>query len=105
MSATVNKVADAATRRKYLRRALAFAVPFRRSVLLILLITLGLSAVNAAEPLILKHVIDGLGARNPMGSLVAGIGLLLLLGLFRELTAGCSNWLTWHCRQIGRAHV
>ena len=98
MSATVNKVADAATRRKYLRRAIAFAFPFRRSVLVILLITLVLSAANAAEPLILKQVIDGLGLRNPMGSLVTGIGILLVLGLFRELATGWSNWLIWHCR-------
>ena len=41
-----------------MRRALAFARPERRSVVAILFFTLILAAVNAAEPLILKHIFD-----------------------------------------------
>ena len=51
---------DRATRLNRLRRALGFAFPYRCAVLAIFLITLLMAAVNAAEPLILKFLFDGL---------------------------------------------
>jgi ATP-binding cassette, subfamily B, bacterial len=81
-----------------LRRALRFALPYRRTVLTILLITLGLAALNAAEPLILKCVFDSLASKGSIQPLFNGILLLLSLGVFREIATGASNWLTWHTR-------
>src|SRR4051794_40676651 len=81
-----------------LRRALRFAFPFRKAVLGILLITLVLSAVNAAEPLIMKFVFDDLATNKQMHALLVGIGALLGLGIFREVANAFTSWLTWHAR-------
>lgn len=85
-------------RLRRLSRALRFALPYRRSILAIFAITLVLAAVNAAEPLILKYVFDDLASDRQVRILLTGIGLLLALGIFRELATGYSNWLTWHTR-------
>ena len=81
-----------------LRRALRFAFPFRKAVLGILLITLVLSAVNAAEPLIMKFVFDDLATNKQMHALLVGIGALLGLGIFREVANAFTSWMTWHTR-------
>src|SRR3954468_1272677 len=81
-----------------LRRALHFAFPFRKAVLGILLITLLLSAVNAAEPLIMKFVFDDLATNKQMHALLVGIGALLGLGIFREVANAFTSWMTWHTR-------
>ncbi len=88
-----------------LRRALGFAFPYRRSVLLIFFLTLVLAGLNAAEPLILKYVFDALvppqGGRSTdqaIRVLATGIGLLIGLSIFREIASGYSNWQTWHAR-------
>jgi hypothetical protein len=60
-----------------LRRAIGFAVPYRRVVTGIFLITLLLAGVNAAEPLILKYLFDGLASHPEKHVLVMGIGGLL----------------------------
>jgi ATP-binding cassette subfamily B protein len=62
------------------------------------LITLLLAGVNAAEPLILKYLFDGLASHPEKHVLVMGIGGLLGLGVFRELASGLTNWLTWQTR-------
>jgi ATP-binding cassette, subfamily B, bacterial len=69
-----------------------------------LLITLVLAAVNAAEPLILKFIVDDLATDRKMSVLTTGIVLLIVLGVFRELATAYSNWLTWHAR-LGMHHT
>jgi len=82
-----------------LRRALAFAFPFRYAVGLIFLITLCIAAANAAEPVILfKYIFDSLVAHGSNHVLFVGIGVLIGLGIFREAATAFSNWLTWHAR-------
>ncbi len=81
-----------------LRRALGFARPFRGAVLLILLITLLVAALNAAEPLIFKYIFDDLASNRQMAVLGTGIGLLIALSIFREIASGYSNWQTWRTR-------
>jgi ATP-binding cassette, subfamily B, bacterial len=81
-----------------LRRALGFAFPYRRAVGFIFLVTLGLAAINAAEPLVLKYIFDGLTSKHPAHPLAVGIGVMLGLSLFRELATAYSNWQTWHAR-------
>jgi ATP-binding cassette subfamily B protein len=84
-------------RRARLRRALLFAFPYRRTVGIILLVTLVIAALNAAEPLILKFIFDKLGAAD-RAALVTGIIWLLGVGLLREAGTAATNWLTWHTR-------
>jgi ATP-binding cassette, subfamily B, bacterial len=81
-----------------LRRALVFARPFRGRVFSILLITLFLAGINAAEPLVMKFIIDALSSEPKAAPLVQGIFWLIGLGLVRELATAGSNWLTWHTR-------
>ena len=81
-----------------LRRALEFALPFRRAVLAILGFTLLAAAVNAAEPLVLKMIFDGLARGAGRGELMQGIGFLIGLTVVRELGTAVSNWLTWRTR-------
>src|SRR5438270_812011 len=81
-----------------LRRALGFAFPFRHAVLAIFLVTIFLAAINAAEPLILKYVFDGLTTPGGSAILLESIGVLIVLSVFREITTGYSNWQTWHAR-------
>ena len=81
-----------------LRRALEFAIPFRRAVLAILGFTLLAAALNAAEPLVLKLIFDGLAGVPGRRRLLHGIALLIGLTLLREAGSGVSNWLTWKTR-------
>lgn len=86
-------------RRPRFRRALQFAFPYRRSVVLISIATLILSAINAVEPLVLKYIFDNLATAQPLEQvLLSGVGLLLGLAIIREVAGGLSNWLTWHTR-------
>ncbi len=80
------------------KRALQFAFPYRKAVLAILVITLFIAALSAAEPLILKYIFDQLGPNFAARPLVIGILWLLGLGLLREIGTGVTNWLTWHTR-------
>ncbi len=87
-----------AARSYRLRRAISFALPYRKAVLTIFLLTLALAAVNAAEPLVLKFVFDGLTGDSEKQTLLSGILGLLGLGIFREIANSFSNLLTWHTR-------
>ncbi|MFN7137995.1 MAG: ABC transporter ATP-binding protein [Limisphaerales bacterium] len=77
---------------------MGFAFPYKKTVGILLLLTLVLSGVNAVEPLVLKFIFDNLSATPELRALLVGILGLLVLGLFRELVTGISNWLTWHTR-------
>lgn len=92
-------VTDRATRRSRLRRALRFAVPYRRSVGGILFITLLVAAANAAEPVVLKFIFDDLASpQRSARSLFHYTMMLVGLGVFRELATALSNWMTWRTR-------
>jgi ATP-binding cassette, subfamily B, bacterial len=85
-------------RRAGLRRATEFLAPARGAIAVILGIAVALAALNAAEPLALRHVFDGIG-RGPGGRrFVEGVLALVTLGLVREVLQGLSNWLTWRTR-------
>jgi ATP-binding cassette subfamily B protein len=95
-TSTVNRVQP--NRSARLRRAIAFAYPFRRAVTGILSITLLLAAVNAAEPLIMKFIFDDLASNRQVRALMIGMASLLGLGIFREIANAFTSWLTWHAR-------
>ncbi|HWF99499.1 MAG TPA: ABC transporter ATP-binding protein, partial [Steroidobacteraceae bacterium] len=79
-------------------RAIRFALPERRAVLLIVALTLLIAAANAAEPLVLKVIFDGLTTRPALGPLGKGLGILAALALAREGSQGVCDWLTWRTR-------
>src|SRR5215211_6271607 len=81
-----------------LRRALAFTFPHRRAVIAITLFTLLAAALNAAEPLVLKIIFDGLGDMSGMRALMNGVLILVALALAREGLGALTNWLTWQTR-------
>jgi ATP-binding cassette subfamily B protein len=54
--------------------------------------------VNAAEPLALRSLFDGLGAGRAGGAAARGLLGLVALGLAREAFTALSNWLTWRTR-------
>ncbi|HJS89278.1 MAG TPA: ABC transporter ATP-binding protein [Steroidobacteraceae bacterium] len=79
-------------------RAIRFALPERRAVVLIVALTLLIAAANSAEPLILKLIFDGLTLEPALGPLGRGLALLAALALAREAAQGVSDWLTWRTR-------
>lgn len=81
-----------------LRRAMAFALPHRRAVAGLFVITVIMAMINAGEPLVLKYVFDELAASRELHALTVGIVALLVLGFVRELGSAGSNWLTWKTR-------
>jgi ATP-binding cassette subfamily B protein len=64
----------------------------------ILLLVLTAGALNALEPLVLKHIFDNLGAGQAWRSVVLGVALLVGAGVLREGVNAVSNWLTWRTR-------
>ncbi|MCU7495063.1 MAG: ABC transporter ATP-binding protein [Ignavibacteria bacterium] len=65
---------------------------------LILGLTLIVATANALEPLIMKYIFDRLGGSATTKTIIVGAGLLLGLGLFRDIIGGFSNWLSWRTR-------
>lgn len=81
-----------------IQRALSFAFPYRRSVGGILVITLVIAALNAAEPIVLKYIFDEIQQTRNMNALMRGVWILVGLGVSREIFTFFSTWLTWHTR-------
>src|SRR5699024_5871565 len=81
-----------------LRRALGFARAHRWLVVLILFMTILVSATNAVEPLVMKYVFDRLAEGGLVQALAAGVTGLIGLALLRELGSCFSNWISWRTR-------
>lgn len=81
-----------------LKRAIRFALPQWQAVAVLSIITLVLAAINAAEPLLLKYVFDGLSEQRQFRPLLVGLAWLAGLGVLRELAAAGTNWLSWKTR-------
>jgi ATP-binding cassette subfamily B protein len=73
-------------------------MPQRHAILIIVLLTLVVAAINACEPLILKWIFDGQTAAASLQLLFIGIGALGGLAIMRESMDGFANWLTWRTR-------
>jgi ATP-binding cassette, subfamily B, bacterial len=81
-----------------LRRAMAYARPYRRYISVILFLTFLGAAAGALEPLVMKYIFDRLGGDATLDALLIGVAMLVGLGLFRELGNAISNWLSWRTR-------
>ena len=80
------------------RRALGFVSGYRDALAVVLVLTLVVGAAGALEPLLLKFVIDELTLDATAERIVLGLGILLAVGLLRELVAALNNKLTWKTR-------
>ncbi len=78
-------------------RALRFLAPHRRRIGVILALALFSTALNAAEPLVMKVVFDALVARSPR-AVMGAVGVLLLIAILREAGQAISNLWTWRTR-------
>jgi ATP-binding cassette, subfamily B, bacterial len=81
-----------------LRRALGFALPYRLTIMTILLLTLAVAVVSAVEPLVMKYIVDGLAAEGGLSVVWVGLAFLAILAICRDGAGGVSNWLTWRIR-------
>src|SRR5690348_534051 len=86
----VKSVSETRPGRGRLRRALGFAFPYRRAVGFIFVVTLALAGINAAEPLVLKYIFDGLTSPRGARTLLQGIGVMVGLSIFREIATAYS---------------
>ena len=84
------------TRKFY--RALKYAGAEKKRMILILCLTLLVSAIGALEPLIMKYIFDGLETDDVFGQILRGILLLLGSVLVKESLTGVSNFYTWKVR-------
>ncbi len=81
-----------------LRRAMAYARPYRVFIAVILILTFLVAAAGALEPLVMMFIFDRLVAEAPLEGILVGVAMLAGLGLLRELGAAISNWLSWRTR-------
>ena len=84
--------------KSYIRRALSFISPHKKTLATVMALVLIAAGLDAAEPLLLKYIVDRLGAGKAIAALITGIGGLLVLGLSREAINGVSNWFSWKVR-------
>lgn len=102
-------------RKRYMLRALKLVKPYTGRILVILLLTTFVAAVNVAEPVIIKAIIDHIGTSEQMGYLVYGIILFFTVSLLSNFASAYSNWMGWDVRlkvqynllneTVGRLHV
>ena len=81
-----------------LHEAVRFAFPQRHAIGFIILLMLGVAAVNALEPLIVAKVIDELAGQQRARALMLAVGALAGFALLREAMDATANWLTWRTR-------
>lgn len=81
-----------------LHQVAQFAFPQRDAIVVILGFTLGVAAISAIEPLILKALFDELAGEKSGRALLTAVAALLGLAVARELLDSAANWLTWRTR-------
>jgi ATP-binding cassette subfamily B protein len=79
-------------------RVARLARPFRWHIASAALATVVLAALQAAEPLLLKHIFDRIGTPDAGRALLVGALLLFGIGAARELGDACTHWLIWRTR-------
>ena len=80
------------------RKGAGFLRGQERKGALLVFAAIGVALLNAAEPLVMKLIVDTLTAGRPFAALVPALVALLALGLMREGVGAGVNWLTWRIR-------
>lgn len=109
------KSSDSSVRKGYFRWALMLVRPYKFKITVILLLTSLVAAINVAEPIIIKTIIDHIGTPSQMTYLIYGIILFLVVSIISNLSSAFSNWMGWDVRLnihdyllneiVGRLHV
>jgi ATP-binding cassette, subfamily B, bacterial len=81
-----------------LHQAVRFAFPQRHAIAIIIGLMLGVAAINAVEPLVIKAVFDEVTGAGRERAIMLALGALATLALGRELMDGTGHWLTWRTR-------
>jgi ATP-binding cassette, subfamily B, bacterial len=86
-------------------RILGFLLPYWKTALFILALTLAIASLNSVEPLVQKIIFDSLAkyvtaarVSDHRRFILNAIGGLMLLALLRELVSAGSNYLSWKLR-------
>jgi ATP-binding cassette subfamily B protein len=82
----------------HLGRALAFAADEWRVISVIIGLTVGVGAISAIDPLLVRSLVDGVVEHAPAHRFWTVVLALLGALLVREGLSGLSNWLTWRTR-------
>jgi ATP-binding cassette subfamily B protein len=77
---------------------LRFVAGRRRAIAMVLALTISAGVLSAVEPLLLKRVVDALGAKDGVRAVVLAIVALLGLHFVREALSAVGNWMTWRTR-------
>ncbi len=86
------------TKKGYILRALKILRPFSGKIAVILLLTMLIAAANVAEPVIIKSIIDHIGAPEQITYLIWGIVIFLGVSLVSNFASAFSNWMGWDVR-------
>ena len=79
------------------RRALQFISPHATSVLIVVTLALALSALGAAEPMVMKRLFDSLAARN-RNPLLGALAALLAIEVARTALTAATSTRSWRVR-------
>jgi ATP-binding cassette subfamily B protein len=82
----------------YILRALKLVKPYQGKLVVIFLLTMLVSAASVAEPIIIKSIIDHIGAPEQMTYLIYGIIIFFGISLISNLSSALSNWMGWDVR-------
>ncbi|HTY95250.1 MAG TPA: ABC transporter ATP-binding protein [Steroidobacteraceae bacterium] len=80
------------------KRTVPFLSSCRLSIVLVVLLTAMISAVEAIEPLLMKVLFDSLGLENPYHQFTLAAAGLVALGVAHQAVCAFLNWLTWRAR-------
>lgn len=83
---------------KYLKRAFSYAKGQQQYILLVIVLTILVSGLNALEPLIMKYIFDQFTHADPWQNIILGLVLFVALAITREVLSGFSNYQSWSTR-------
>lgn len=82
----------------YTLRAIKLVKPYKGKIIIILLLTLVVAAVNVAEPVIIKAIIDHIGTSEQIFYLIYGTIMFLGVSLISNYGSAYANWIGWDVR-------
>jgi ATP-binding cassette subfamily B protein len=80
------------------RKTIPFLAPCGLPILVVVVLTAALSAMEAVEPLLMKYLFDSFHEEPVMHHFTRAALGLLLLGVGNQALGGFLNWLTWRVR-------
>jgi ATP-binding cassette subfamily B protein len=85
-------------KKNYFKRASQIVKPYKFKIALILILTTVIAAVNVAEPVIIKSIIDHIGVPNQVNYIIYGIIIFFAISLISNFGSAFTNSLGWNVR-------